>query len=180
MKLRVCGGPLSVVLLLFPLAGCQSIPKDALVLSQTSLQDRQLQTRRFDGVEEAKLLAAVAGELQDLGFNLDESETDLGLVVGSKKRDATSTGQVVGAVLLAILGGGGTAVDKEQVVRASVVVRPDSGVQSKALLVRVTFQRIIWNTRNEVTLREGIVDRQIYADFFDKLSKAVFLEAQAI
>jgi len=34
--------------------------------------------------------------------------------------------------------------------------------------------------RNEVTARERIVDPQVYFDFFEKLSKAVSSEAQAI
>lgn len=181
MELRVRGLVLVFSPLIFLVAGCAgSIPKDALILSQTSLQERQLETRRFDGIEESKLLAGVAGVLQDLGFNLDESETKLGLVVGSKKRSAKSAGQVAGAVLLALLGGGATPVDKEQVVRASIIVRPQATNQPNNHLIRVTFQRIIWNTRNEVTKREGIVDPKIYTEFFDKLSKAVFLEAQAI
>lgn len=162
------------------LPACESIPKDALVLSPTSLADRQMQTRRFEGIEEKDLLQAVGGVLQDLGFNLDESESKLGLVVGSKKRDATSAGQVVGAVLVALLGGGAMAVDKEQDVRASVVVQPTAGGSSTNHLVRVTFQRIIWNTRREVTKREGIKDPKIFQSFFDKLSTAVFLEAHKI
>jgi hypothetical protein len=59
-------------------AGCeQTIPKDALQLSPESLAQRQAQTRRFDTADEAMLLSASAAVLQDLGFNLDESETKL-------------------------------------------------------------------------------------------------------
>jgi hypothetical protein len=101
------------------------------------------------------------------------------LVVASKKRSAVSAGQVALAILAA-LGGSSVATDKEQVVRASVVVRPQSTDNPNVRIVRVTFQRVIWNTQGQVTRREAIVDKQIYTEFFDKLSKAVFLEAQAI
>jgi hypothetical protein len=180
MKLRVWCALVVLSPPLLSLTGCSSsIPKDALIWSPTTLQERQLQTRRFDGGDEAKMLSAVAGVLQDLGFNLDESETKLGLVVGSKKRSAVSTGQQIGA-FFAALGGAYVATDKEQVVRASVVVRPLSKDTPEKQIVRVTFQRVIWNTQGQVTKREAIIDEQIYKEFFDKMSKAVFLEAHAI
>ena len=58
-------------------AGCEaSIPKEALQLTPDSLARRQVQTRVFETTNEAELLAASAHLLQDLGFNLDESEVD--------------------------------------------------------------------------------------------------------
>ncbi len=60
--------PLYVVFAVI-LAGCEpGIPKDALQLSPESLKDRQLQTRRFETRDEAKLLSASALLLQDLGL----------------------------------------------------------------------------------------------------------------
>lgn len=173
--------PLALVLLLVLVihTACTGIPADALVISPTTLQTRQLETRRFEGADQNKILAAVAGVLQDLGFGLDESESQLGLVVGSKKRDATSAGQVAGAVLLALLGGGATPIDKEQLIRASVVVQP-SQANPSTILVRVTFQRVITNTQGDETRREAIIDPEIYKGFFEKLSTAVFLEAHEI
>jgi len=56
-----------------------------------------------------KILSAVAAVLQDLGFNLDESETKLGVVVASKDRDAVEAGQVVGAIVMAALFGANAA-----------------------------------------------------------------------
>ena len=74
-------------LLLLVVAGCQQkIPKEALQLTQESLAQRQAQTRRFDTSDETMLLSASAAVLQDLGFNLDESETELGLVVKVRSR----------------------------------------------------------------------------------------------
>ncbi len=75
------------------LAGCEpGIPKEALELSPESVKDRQLQTRHFETRDEAKLLSASALLLQDLGFTLDESETKLGVIVGSKTRSAVNAG----------------------------------------------------------------------------------------
>ena len=165
------------------LQSCASvIPPDALKLNAVSLERKQLQTRRFDGVASEDLLSACNGVLQDLGFNLDESETELGVLVASKQRDATEAGQVVLAVIIAGLGGGSTPVDKEQKIRVSLVTRPASVSYTgdESHLVRITFQRIVWNTQGQISRLEGIYDAEIYQEFFDKLSKAVFLEAHQI
>ncbi|MCL2615958.1 MAG: hypothetical protein FWD30_04070 [Dehalococcoidia bacterium] len=191
-----------VCLLAFLLSACQaSIPKDALLLSPESLADRQMQTRRFDTNNNQAMLSAAGAVLQDLGFTLDESETTLGILVASKRRDATSGAQIAGAVLIALLGGGSKPVDKEQLIRVAMVMReiapstpeePKKATPAKSAkaqaeekapgqsTVRVTFQRVIINTANQVTLAEQINEPEIYQEFFDKLSQSVFLEAHNI
>jgi hypothetical protein len=130
-------------------------------------------------------LAAIAGVLQDLGFTLDNSETKLGFVAASKKADATSGGQMAGAFFLDLLaaagGGHGNAMqncDKSQVVKASVITKPS--LEANKTVVRVTFQRIVWNVNNQISKVETINDIEIYQKFYDGLSKAIFLEAQKI
>ena len=169
--------PLFLVSMLL-ITGCQTIPKDALSLSPESLAQRQIQTRKYETTDEAKVLAACAGLLQDLGFNLDESETKLGVISASKMRSAVSAGQVVGAILLALMGAP-VPIDKEQKMRASVITRP-VGEHGEYMAVRVTFQRIVWNTQGRVTTSESLTDPKIYQEFFDKLSKSIFLAAQEI
>lgn len=165
--------------LIFLLCACQSIPKDALVLSPESLQERQMQTRKFETRDEAKILEACAGLLQDMGFNIDESETQLGLIVGSKMRSAENVGQIVTAVIILAMTGLPTPVDKEQKMRACLVTKP-LGENGEYIAVRVTFQRIVWNTQNVVSVSESIKDEAVYQEFFEKLSKAIFLESQQI
>ena len=159
------------------------VPKEALQLSPESLKNRQMQTRRFD-TDEKTMLSAGAAVLQDLGFTIDESETDLGLIACSKLRDATSPTQIVGAVFLVLLTGVSTPVDKEQLIRASLITFPitiDEKDKSKCrTAVRITFQRIVTNTQNQITLRECIIKPEIYQEFFDKLSQSVFLEAHEL
>ncbi len=161
-------------------AGCQQkIPKEALQLTPESLAQRQAQTRRFDTSDEAMLLSASAAVLQDLGFNLDESETKLGLVVASKDRDATEAGQVIGAILIAALIGAYVPIDKTQKIRASLVTKP-FGETGDQMSVRITFQRIIWNDQGQVSKTEALTEPELYQEFFSKLSKSVFLEAHEI
>ena len=229
------------------LVGCGAqIPRDALQLSPESLQNRQLQTRRFETTDKAAMLAAATGVLQDLGFSLEEVEVPLGVLVGSKKRDASSTTQLAGAYIIAALGGGSVPVDSHQTIRVSMVMRENTassgskpsvtslsdaelgGIKAdleksisaslrkryprdvsdtvarqaaentakvladdvRSLLsvragagdsiVRVTFQRVIFDTAGQITRAEPVNDPAIYRQFYEKLSKSVFLEAHEI
>ena len=158
--------------------GCSGgIPKRALELSQESLKDRQLQTRRFDIKDKKKLLLAAVALAQDMGYTIDESTTSLGVVVGSKDRDATNGGQIAGAIFVAALTGVSTPVDTVQKIRLSMVTRP---IGENSTTLRVTFQRVVWNSQGQISKLERINDPKIYAEFFQKLSKSVFLEAQEI
>jgi hypothetical protein len=175
----------SLVVGVLAISACATnIPKDALALTPDTLAQRHLQTRRFDGIDEKKLLAASAQVLQDLGFNLDESETRLGVLVASKDRSAVSKSQVTAAVMVALLGGGVMATDKLQKIRMAVVARPvlgESGaIVENSEFIRVTIQRTISNTANQVTRIEAVDDPLVYQEFFDRLSKSVFLEGQKI
>ena len=171
------GVVLGLAAVAFIVACAPTIPREALQLSSESLQQRQLQTRRFDSADEGKLLTASAAVLQDLGFNIDESETKLGLIVGSKDRSAIDAGQVIGAIVLGVLLGASTPIDNKQRIRVSLVTRP---MAEQATDVRVTFQRIVWDTENDVTRAEALDDPKLYQEFFEKLSQSVFLGANEL
>ena len=163
----------------FVLAACeQSIPKEALQLSPDSLERRQAQTRVFETNNEAELLSASAALLQDLGFNLDESDVDLGVLVASKDRDATEADQVAASIVMAALLGVAMPWDDEQKIRAAVITRELE--DRNGFAVRLTMQRIIWDTQGQVSETEPLDDPEMYQEFFSKLSKAVFLEAQEL
>ena len=135
------------------LISCQPrVPKDALALSPESLQDRQMQTRTFETTDEKMLLTASAQLLQDLGYTIDESEVPCGVIVASRDRDVTNTGQVVGSILLAVLTGAATPVDRNQKVLASCVTKP---LDDKRIAVRITFQHMVWNTSNKNDRNRG-------------------------
>jgi hypothetical protein len=159
------------------LSGCQTgIPRDALALSEQSLEWRLMQSRKFDTTDQELILNASVGLLQDLGFTIDETEGELGLIVGTKERSAVSAAQVTGAIIAALLGAS-VPTDHHQRFKASVVTR-SYGETNESVIVRVTFQRVVWASNNQVTKIERINDEAMYLEFFGKLSKAVFLEAQ--
>ena len=165
------------------LAGCVSVPPDIFVATPQLLQQRQIETRRYEGIMEPDLLVASSNVLQDMGFTLENSETALGVLTASKQRDATNGGEIAAAVFVALLGGGAMAVSKDQTIRVALVVRPANDSSGNAIpdqnLVRITFQRIVRKTDNSEyaqTLREP----ELYQQFFEGLSKSVFLEAHKV
>ena len=179
-------------------AGCgSSLPKHILRLTPDTLQNRVLQTRKYEGISDADLLSASTGVIQDLGFIIDESETNLGLIVGSKNRDAppdatqrtwqvlVTTASILVA-LMAALGGEDDVdiyvppVDDYQKLWASIVIHPTSEDEDKTHYVRVTFQRIVWDTEGEIDRMQSLSEPEMYQKFFDLLSKSVFLEGQKI
>lgn len=177
-------GRAALVALLFSstmLGGCATtIPKDALVLQPESMQLRQLQTRRIDGISETKLLAASVGVLQDLGFEIDESETKLGVIVASKDRSAVNPAAVAGSILLAALSGVAVPWDSTQKIRVSLVTHPALGPDGQSLpddqIIRITIQRVVWNTQGQITHIDSVEEPEIYQEFYDRLSKSIFLE----
>lgn len=167
------------LLCLFFLAGCATLPEDAFKLSTTSLEDRQLQSRKYPTTDNGLLISAGAGVLQDMGYTIDESNLDLGVLTASKKADAKDAGQIAGAVVLALLTGSVTPTDDEQKIRICLVIKealddPESSVS------RITIQRVIWNTQGKISRVESINAPELYQAFYDKLSKATFLEANQI
>jgi hypothetical protein len=161
----------------------EALFKEALTLAPECLADRKIQTRVFAGIDEKRLLTASAAVLQDLGYTIDETEVRCGVIVCSRDRDVTETGQVVLSVILTILASAmaGTPVsvpyDTRQKVLASLVTAPAS---NQSVAVRITFQQIIWNSDGKISKNNRVNESQIYQEFFSKLSKSVFLVAHEI
>jgi hypothetical protein len=175
----------SIVIMACVLWSCAPrIPKEALQLSPQGLRSRQLQTRSFD-TDERTLLSASAAVLQDLGFTIDESESELGTIVCSKRCNAMRwDADTISLFLSTIMLGFPGPIDKEQLVRASLVTNPihveDADKTMSRTAVRITFQRTVFSIYGTVRLRESVNDPKLYQEFFEKLSKSLFLEAHGI
>lgn len=165
------------------LSGCVTLPPNAFVITPEQLARRQIETRRYDKAKEESILVASSNVLQDLGFNLENSETKLGVLTASKQRDAIDGGEVAAAIIIALLGGGAMPISKDQTIRVSLVVRPVQATNDNtpidSCFVRITFQRLVRRTDNSVTA-QTLTDNELYEGFFEKLSKSIFIEAQKI
>ena len=178
---------------LLALAGCASVPDNALKLPPSSNSARELQTRHFDAVAETTLLTASAGVLQDLGFTLDESESKLGVITASRKltsRRPMNGGEIAKdlawALLWLPLGVTKTAIDaakgvkEPQVVRLSLVTHRDGATTAAGSSLRVTAQRVVFEDERQTKIKsvEPLDDPLFYQEFFARLGQSVFLEEQ--
>lgn len=165
---------IKMMLLIFGLSllGCT---KPSLSLPGSTLDVRAQQTREFNNVSDKILLAATIAVLQDLGYTIEESQKQLGIVTAAKRATAGSTGEKVASLALTLTTGIYTSVDHRQLIRVTVATQKKSG-RHQDYQVRATFQREVWNIQGERTRAEPIHRDDVYQDFFAKLSKAVFLE----
>lgn len=199
---------------LIGLTGCvHKIPDGAFDVSPDMMAQRQVESRKLTGISEEEILIASSNVLQDMGFNLENSEVKLGVLTANKQREATNAGEIAGAIIMAALFRVQMPTSKDQTIRVALVIKPApresmigtlySGASNapepvatkpakgkkapavavattpESYIVRVTFQRIVRRTDNS-TYAETIKDPELYQEFFDKLSKSVFIEAQKL
>lgn len=187
-------------------AGCYShsktTPIELFALTPESAANKANQTRQFETPNSDELLSASAAVLQDLGFQVTEADRALGFLRAAKERSARERGQEVRSgiiafltTLLSLAGSRFGAnvmlvlpVDLHQQINASMTARPIDA-QDRKQEVRIVFYRLVWKgdgSSGNQTIPPGeqrmemIRDAEIYQQFYARLSKAVFLEAQRI
>ena len=178
-----------VLLGLLLLAGCAPAVSQTLTPPEDMLAQREIQTKHYTLADEERILRACTALLQDMGFQIDEGTSRLGVILGSKTRDANSLtpGQrtAVAVVALGLLAGGYTAplalflVDKmgAQPVRIDVgIFTRKIGAEGNRVAVRIIFRETEYSG-GRPGLPQVVKDAAIYQDAFDRLSKALFLEA---
>ncbi|UVT16653.1 MAG: hypothetical protein H8K04_03580 [Nitrospira sp.] len=180
------------ILALTFLNGCvaQTEPADLFALTPDVPKHRAMQTRMFETPNEQELLSASAAVLQDLGFQIEESQREAGFLRAAKERSAREYGQYAGKALWFFLSLGKVLqpVDLHQRIAAALVSRPLDREATRQE-VRIVFYRVVWKGDGQIDRQyippgtqymEMVRDAEIYQQFFAKLSKAVFLEAHRI
>jgi hypothetical protein len=174
--------------------GCTTAPVRPFQPSATANADLAAQTRRFDGITKPAMLIACASLLQDLGFMIEEADSTLGVIAGSKNRTAEeqnttggvmleATAKVAAFVALGMLTGhlpaGGTHDDPSdrQTIRVSLAVATVSSASPDRVLVSLTLNRVVYSRGNKEIKNESVHDPALARAFFEALSKSVFLEA---
>ena len=194
-------GALLIVASLFgaACAGPKTTPIELFQLTPESPANKAMQTRQFDTPSSDELLSASAAVLQDLGFQVTESDRDVGFLRAAKERSAREYGQEIRrdivaflTLMIGALGGTNTMylapVDLHQQINASLVAQPIQDDDERQN-VRIVFYRLVWKgdgSSGNQSIPPGqqkmemIRDAEIYQQFFARLSKAVFLEAHKI
>ncbi|MDX1509035.1 MAG: hypothetical protein R3358_12190 [Woeseiaceae bacterium] len=71
------------------LAGCATTTPVDISGSDTQLAARQIQTRQYDTLDKAMTMRSVISTLQDLGFTIDQADTELGAITATRYHQYT-------------------------------------------------------------------------------------------
>jgi hypothetical protein len=163
-----------IAALILSLSGCSGIPKDAFSLAESNLEDRQLQSRNFANAKEGSLLTSCIEILENMGYKTEIVDTELGLVTATKNENHSGAK----ALLVSILSAGLASADEDQIIKATFITSPSR--TSDAYISRLTFHRMVFNSRGEVTGVELLRDKKMYSMFYERLSASVFIEPDNI
>jgi hypothetical protein len=180
--------PVGPALLCAGVLGCATLDKEMTLSPEVSAR-RSLRTRVFESGDEVGILSACAALLQDAGYIIEENDAGVGLITASKTRghgvETKEAAQLMMLSALQMAGGQMPTVywqakGETEVLRACVSTRPLGGDRTA---VRVDLLRVVLNSQGMPTGIHpiGVLDEPtLYEEFFSRLSKAVFLEAQGL
>lgn len=166
------------------LVGCApTMPKDALRLPESTLELRSIQTRSFEEKSETAILTATVAAMQDMEYNIDTIQIDLGVITASKTSDASSNSAIAGYKMLDLLcAAGGAHCDASGKIpdkfrtTITMVVLP-SLARPGEFTARITLHYATINNRGQVIGQKSIVEEETYQQVFEILSKAIFVQA---
>jgi hypothetical protein len=157
-------------------------------LNPTNSADLLEQTRIFPTPDNEAVLLACTAALQDMGFNITGGEKQFGLLLGSKKADVEGAGighaaaeaaVVVLSVMASLLTGEDMVTDLPEQIAQEIYVSlmvSESG-NHEATKVRISLDRdMIYDQGYSIPDHTELP--QVYREFFDRVSRAIYLEGE--
>lgn len=80
---------LYLVFIVGGLTACATTTPVDVAGSGTQLETRQIQTRQYDTLDKALTMRSVVATLQDLGFTIDQADTELGTITATRYHEYT-------------------------------------------------------------------------------------------
>ena len=71
------------------LGGCATTTPANVIGAGTQLETRQIQTRQYDTLDKPMTMRSVIATLQDLGFTIDQADTELGTITATRLHQYT-------------------------------------------------------------------------------------------
>ena len=153
--------------------------KDQILMSEASqVKMRSLQTRVYDTTDQDKIMRSVVSTLQDLYFDIDVLDPDLGLISGKRLYQSGSawanhpsyyTYKTDKLIIFSSNNSNyrtyGPFHYRDDLTRISVTIRPRGETQ---LMVRSSIQHNI----------RAIEEAKVYQNFFKLLEQSLFLSAE--
>jgi hypothetical protein len=165
------------------LAGCQATPAQqiaALTPTGAGTAARARQSRRFETSDRALMLQAALGALQDLGFTIDESNAETGVIVGSKTAGAQIRAQVTVRAAPSAPGASASSASGSAPSPAPNSAPNSAPSPAPNSIVRATFQRYRPRPGAMLAVGETLDDPLLYQGFFERVAQSAFLTAQEI
>lgn len=179
MKILKFFGIFAFVLLF---SACVHIPtaKDFLTMENVTAQERELTTKSFGTKDYDKVFTAALKTIEGVNFQTTLLDNNFGLITSTKLAD----GQVIkgqrfwlGLATIASCAIGQcrdmyqNAKDTQRIYSTIVVIPRNNDI-----LVRLTLQRIFYNIYGQIISTEVLKTPELYTQFFEKLSKSIFIE----
>ena len=172
-------------------AQTEPLPMEPLFqLNPTDSADLSAQTRVYPTRDREAVLQASRAALQDMGFNLTGGNLEFGLLVASKQAEVEGAGlghavAEVAVVTLSVIASLMTGEDMitdlpeqiSQVVHINLLVSESSA--SGSTEVRISLDRdMIYDQGYSIPDHTELP--LVYQEFFEKLSKAIYLEGEQL
>ena len=157
------------------LSGCSGIPKNAFLLTPSTPDDRQMESRIFPTRDEPALIKDVAVILENMGYKTDLVNPDIGIVTATKHEQNGG----FASMMMSVLSIGLTSSDKDTVTRATFTTMPARGRQG-AFITRLTLQQMVLDSNGKASDVTTITDNDTYKIFYERLEASTFIEPDRI
>jgi hypothetical protein len=141
--------------------------------TMTQLQIREIQTRELETSDKKLVMKSIMNVLQDEGFIIKNAVADVGLLSAEKNIDIENHTK---AFLAKAFVGPHARWSKQQVLEASAHLS-EFGKKTR---VRINCQIKTLDNFGQPREVVTIMNSLYYQDFFDKVSKGVFIQEQGI
>jgi len=188
-----------LLILIFILSSCNYVPSSLLTLQKSALEIRNLQTRNFDSNSEKNILKASISALQDMGYSIQETESSLGVITGSKEvkinsffnnkspfdfnigiNKGFSLGNSRSSRNGVNIGIGNSSLNRKErynvkkETNVTIVSSPTNKINNFNL--RASFQVNTYDNFGDISNSTTIKDPKLYQEFFSKISNSVFYQ----
>jgi hypothetical protein len=151
-------------------SSCSFFQSDTPVMTQ--LETREMQTRDFDTSDMKLVIKSMMNVLQDEGFIIKNVVPEAGLLSAEKNVD---TENLAWAILSSSMNSD-AHWEKQQIREASANI---SEFGNK-IRIRINFQNKILDNVGQLRGVKTEMHPKVYQDFFDKVSKGIFIQEQNI
>ena len=137
---------------------------------------REVQTRTFEHVDELTTMKAAIDMLQDGGFNIERTDADLGLIIGTQavvrkpsagQRALKYTGALLTYGLVGLI-----PLNRTDELQASINV---TRIDEQSVRVRISIQRRQLDKNGNPKKTEILKEGPMYQDMFELLGRSLFV-----